>query len=122
MPAKKKPKVKSRTFQFVMFWDEVAWVAGCTDYYYVSQGQTPEQCVERLRDGLYLTAVFCERDGREPFDDSDRPDLVVPDDFTNTQDAVTFDHECAADKEKSYTGSVTVEWEEGENPKRRKQP
>ena len=122
MSAKKKPKIKSRTFQFVMFWDQVAWVAGTTDYYYVSQGQTPEQCVESLQQGLYLTAVWCERDGHVPFDEGHMQADAVPPEFKAIDEAVTFDHECAADKEKSYTGSVTIEWEEGENPKRRKQP
>jgi len=103
---------KSRTFTFVMFWGDVAWVAGCTDYYYVAQGDTPSSCVGCLEGDLYLTAKFCEMDGHVPFDDTARPDMVVPDEFTDTDSCTTYDPDSTGeDHERRYTGQVTVEWE-----------
>ena len=114
----KAKQLKSRTFQYVMFWDEVAWVAGPVDYYYVTQGPTPEECVERLREGLWLTAVWSEKEGHELFSDTDaNGPHQVPDEFKAVDEACTFDDECSANKEKSYTGSVTIEWEVPEKPK-----
>jgi predicted RNase H-like HicB family nuclease len=113
---KARETTKSRTFTFVMLWDEVAWVAGCTDYYYVAQGATPEECRDNLRDGLQITAEWAELDEEEPFDAREGTAYSVgpadvPEEFKDTDNACTFEEESAGDdKTKTYTGSVTVEW------------
>ena len=103
---------KSRTFTFVMLWDQVAWVAGCTDYYYVAQGQTPESCIECLQSGLYLTAKWNEMEDRDPWEATNSGPEHVPPEFTDTDSACTYDPNSAGDDHtKTYTGQITVEWE-----------
>ena len=111
MARKKKPVIRSRDFEYVAFWDEVAWVAGPTGYYYVSQGDTLERAVDNLKGGLQLTAMWCQTEGKEPFTEKEGKDPPV--EFSNTEDCVTAEFGLET-KGRRYVGSITVEWNENE--------
>jgi hypothetical protein len=108
-----------RVFEFVMFWDDVAWVAGPTDFYHVSQGRTPDECIDNLQRSLQMTAEWNLLDGREPFntrrDESDPGYMgpsAVPDEFRDTERAYCYEpgEETGDDHDRSYTGQLTVGW------------
>src|SRR5579863_5505862 len=102
--------MRSRTFEYVAFFDEVAWVAGTTTYNSVAQGEDLQQAVERLRESLWLDAIWTQADGEEPFANRGLPTTPL-DSFTDTSDCVTADF--GLDKKgRRYTGSITVEWDE----------
>ena len=96
-----------RTFEYVAFWDEVAWVAGTTGYNDVQQGQTLVEAVDRLRFSLYLHAVWAGND-RRPFAVIDETRAPM-DSFRNSEGAIT----CEPGQEQQgvrYRGYVEVEW------------
>lgn len=103
--------IMSRMFEYVVFWDQVAWVAGTTDYYAVQQGPTPDEAVEHLKMCLAMEAEWEEMDERVPFSREDMQAKDVPAEFKDTEEACTHEPGFGGDDhEKSYTGHITVEW------------
>ena len=103
---------KSRTFEYVVFYDQVAWVAGATDYYAVQQGRTPDEAVDSLKYCLQVEAEWAELEDQVPFSREDMQAKDVPEEFRATDEACTHEYGMwdGEDREKSYTGTLTVEW------------
>lgn len=104
-------KVRRRYFNFVAFWDEVAWVAGATTYNSLAQGETLEEAVKNLREQLWLDALWAQTDGKRPFEVFDETREPMKD-FCDMTDTVSVSYNKPS-KEVRYRGEFVVEW----NPK-----
>lgn len=103
-----------RHFEFVAFWDQVAWVAGTTTYNAVSQGQTLARAVENLKYSLQLDAQFALNEGKQPFiiDYDGKKPL---DSFTRTGGAQPMPRGREEPRKGTrYRGALDVHWGEVE--------
>lgn len=101
-------------FDAILFWSQVAWVCETVsdEYWYVSQGSTPERAVECFKDGLRMTAMLQMNEGHEPFK-SDR--LKTPDEIVKRwRNALLKSQHPTPQKGKDYRFVVTVNWSDNE--------
>jgi len=100
----------TKTFEYVAFWGDIAWVAGTTCFDCVCQGATVEQAVQRLSHSLYAEAMYAVKEGRVPFDSEHRKPVEK---FSSIEGAIpTPDPSAQFSKTARYTGSFEVTWKE----------
>lgn len=70
-----------RSFDYVAFWDECAWVAATLGPYVVAQGMMCEDAILNLGRTLLTYRAYEEREGSPPWSLLREGELVPPDDF-----------------------------------------
>lgn len=102
---------RTQKFDYVAFWDEVAWVAGTTTFNQVAQGSSLSEAIESLKTCLRVVAVWDQSRGVRPFEVKGLAETPL-DSFAKAAGCVPVVERPV--KGKRYMGSFVVEWDSRE--------